>query len=110
MKPVKIALVVLGPLVLIVGVYLSVGRGGTSLASRMTVMDVTTGEIKMVSKSSVKTLPAQNKDGVRSLFPVVKNEAGVYVIPDRFREAVEALGKEHALQIDPQSLTQSKAP
>ncbi len=110
MKPLKIALIIVGPLVLIAGILLSLGGGGVGLSSRVMLVDVTTGETRSVSQSSIKMLPAPNDAGVMALFPVVKNEAGHYVIPDRYREAVAQLAKAHSLRVDPESLTVADAP
>lgn len=110
MKSLKIAVVILGPLVLIVGLYFALSNRSSSISSRVTLVDVTTGKTRAVSSSSIKMLPAPNEAGEFVLFPVMKNEAGQWVIPDRYRDAVRELGKEGALRVNPETLTLADTP
>ncbi len=110
MKPLKITLLVLGPIALIVGIYLAMAGRSSGLASRVTLLDVTTGQTKTVSAGSIKFLPAPNESGVMALFPVIRNEAGQWEIPDRYRDALRDLAKENQIQIDPETLTLANAP
>lgn len=110
MKPLKIALLVIGPLALIVGLYLAFAGRGSGMASRVTLLDVTTGQTRSVASSSIKFLPAPNDAGVMALFPVIRNQAGQWEIPDRYRESVRELAKSNQIQIDPETLTLANAP
>lgn len=110
MKLFKITLLVLGPLALIVGIYVALSGRSSGMASRVTLLDVTTGQTRSVSASSIKFLPAPNDAGVHCLFPVVRNEAGQWEVPDRYRESVRDIAKSHQVQVDPETLTLSNAP
>lgn len=86
-KWLKYALLVLGPLALVIGIVMSTGKK-SAVPDRYTFADITTGKIITMHKSEFASIPVKNKEGKRVLFPAIKAEDGGYVLNDRYREAL----------------------
>lgn len=89
-KWLKYALLVLGPVVLVVSIVLSLSKGST-VPDQYTFGDVTTGEIVTLKKGSFASFPVKNKEGKRTLFPVTKEPDGTYVVTERYRDALSSM-------------------
>ena len=105
MKAFKIALIILGPLVLLVGVFLTLrNSSGVSTSGDVKVVDVLTGEVETVRLGKGVFLPATRKDGKQSLYPIYEDENGRLLIADSYRERLIAeFGKDPSLKIDTSS-------
>lgn len=102
MKPAKILLLVVGPLVLIAGLYLSSrGPGSVSVSGSVKVVDVTTGKVQTVRLGKPPVLPALNKDGEPVYFPVKTEPDGKVVVVDSYRSLLkEKFGGDSRLKVD----------
>lgn len=103
---VKYTLLALAPIVLIVGVWMfSRGTDRPNIATRITLVDVETGEIFTKRTKDIIALPAKNdRNGKLTLYPVDQNEAGEYVVRPRYRELLAALAKETPVKVDTNTL------
>jgi hypothetical protein len=91
-KPVQIAVIVIGLIVGIVGIFLAVSGGsGPQLADKMILVDVTTGDTFAVSiKGRSIMLPSKNPDTQeRTLFPIEQDENNEWSISPRYLSALD---------------------
>ncbi len=93
MKAAKIAIIVIAPIVLIVGLVVVFGGGGDGIPGRMSYVDVATGKTLRRDPQSFIALPGKNADGQRTIFPLEENESGEMVIATRYRSALTELAK-----------------
>lgn len=103
MKPVKIALLVIGPFALLGGVYLST-RDGVDTTGTVTVVDIRTGQIESLRGKRLTGLPAANQAGEYVLYPVNKEQDGGYTVSEAYREMlVQGFGKDPSVKVDMES-------
>lgn len=93
MKAAKIAIIVIAPIILIIGLVMTFSGGGKGIPGRLTYVDVATGETLRRDPQSFIALPGKNSEGQRAIFPVEKNDAGELVIRNRYRSALIELAK-----------------
>lgn len=100
MKPGKVLLLVVGPVLLVGGLYVSM-RSDVRVASSVTVVDVTTGRVSRMHVKRGQGFPAQNESGEYALYPTEKDGSGVLVISERYREMLQReFGDDQRLKID----------
>jgi hypothetical protein len=106
-KPWQIVVLVAAVVAVAASLYLTLARDDSiPLASQMTVVDVTTGDLYSIPISGHKmiTLPATNPaTGKVSLFPAEKNQTGQWVISPRY------LGGLSQVEGDPKALLDRKS-
>lgn len=112
-KQAKIAVIVAGLLLGLGGIAWFLFLGERSpLASRVAVVDVTTGEVLNLSVDDdrLRVMPGVNDAGERALYPIV-NENGSWIINPRYQDLlVERFGKDDRLKIDLNSFASPSAP
>lgn len=103
MKAVKIIIIVLAPIALIYGVwstFFSGGAGG-SLPGSSAYADVATGEVRSYASDHFIGLPGTNeRDGKPTVYPVFKDEDGVYRIAERYRSLLRQLADTEEVKVD----------
>lgn len=112
-KQAKIALIVAGLLLGLGGVAWHLFSGeGSPLATRVAVVDVTTGQAMTLPTDDprLRVMPGVNDAGERALYPIVKEGAG-WIINPRYQDLlVERFGKDDRLKIDLDSFASPSAP
>lgn len=107
-KHARVALMIIAPIALIVSGYLIVRQfgGNPSLASRVVLVDVMTGE-KFVrdNDENLRFIPAYHPEtGEQTLYPVVRDEDGRFVIDSYYRQDLvknlESFGGPQAVTVD----------
>ena len=93
MKAAKIAIIVIAPIALIIGLVVVFGGGSKGIPGSLPYVDVATGKMLNRDPQSFIALPGKNADGQRAIFPVEENEAGEMVIGNRYRSALIELAK-----------------
>ncbi|TVQ61189.1 MAG: hypothetical protein EA379_06730 [Phycisphaerales bacterium] len=103
-KPVKIALLILGPLALVMGgAYVLLNRTQSGVASQFTYFDVVTGERFNASRTDrrVWVVPAPNADGERSIYPLTRDDEGQWIIqPHYHSNLLESFAEDERLLVD----------
>ncbi|MCK4871606.1 MAG: hypothetical protein KAS72_02665 [Phycisphaerales bacterium] len=93
----KKIIIVVGPIVLIVMLVLSFDRG--TVPNRIDVVDIRTGDISSMGRTDMLLIPARSKDGELVLYPVQKNDDGVWCISEHHMPLVRKYFREH--RVDP---------
>lgn len=102
-KPVQIAFMVIGPLVLIAGLWFYFGRSENPVAGRLTFFDVVTGERFTTSRTDrrVRIVPAPNEAGERTIFPISRDQQGEWIIDPHYHDAlVSRFGEDERVRVD----------
>ncbi|HBS28408.1 MAG TPA: hypothetical protein DEB06_02920 [Phycisphaerales bacterium] len=108
MKALKYALLALAPIVLIAGLIITMRSGSDRpvIPTDMTMLDVVTGEVTVMSRSKIVALPWKNsRDAKYTLYPVFKNDAGRWEIEGRYRDILAELAKTEKTVVDLSTMT-----
>jgi hypothetical protein len=105
-KPWQIVVLVAAVVVVIASAYLTFGRSDMpEMASELTLVDITTGDMFIYPLSGHRALsiPGKNPDtGKAALFPVGKDESGVWTV------SLRDLGSLSLVEGEPAALTNRK--
>lgn len=85
MEKFKKVILVLGPIVLIVGLYFTFAGNKSPVPGTVEMVNVVTGEIERVAQSKLGMIPAVDSDGRPSLYPMSRTDDGKMVVSERFR-------------------------
>ena len=104
MKPWQIAVIVAALLAVSYTVYRSLTSDALKLSSHMTLVDITSGDLFETSTSSRSALiPEKNPDtGAFTLFPVAKDDKGVWRVSTRYLSGLDPKVQATAL-VSPQT-------
>jgi len=85
MDKLKKVILVLGPIVLIVGLYMTFSGPKTAVPGTVELVNVFTGKVESVAQSKLGMIPAADSEGRLSLYPIVRMDDGKRVIGERYR-------------------------
>lgn len=105
-KKLQYALMILGPLALIAGLWLYLSRSESPVAGRLTFFDVVSGERFTASRTDrrVRILPAPNADGERTIFPLSRDEQGFWIVDPHYHDAfVSRFAEDGRVRVDPKT-------
>jgi hypothetical protein len=85
MEKFKKVILVLGPIVLLVGLYITFSGPKSPVPGTVELVNVFTGKIESIAQSELTMIPATDSDGRLSLYPIVRTEDGKRVIGERYR-------------------------
>lgn len=100
MNRAKYVIVALAPIVLIVGVWMSMRGGAGALPSSYRFVDIETGEVVSIAKDKVQVIPAIGASGKPTLYPVSTEEDGSLVIGERYRDGVLEYARTNPVKVD----------
>lgn len=91
MKPWQIGLIIAAVLAVSYSVYRSLSSDAPKLATRITLVDIATGDLFQASTAKVSAIiPEKNPDtGAFSLFPATKDDKGVWHIAPRYLSGLD---------------------
>lgn len=102
MKAVKIAIIVLAPIVLVAGLWFGLGRGSGPMVKDPIWYDVTTGRFVGAPKSRL-AVPAENEQGQKAIYPVIERD-GKYYLSEIYREGIEERFTDTQVFVDLQTM------
>ncbi len=105
-KPLMIFILVLAPIALGFGLYKAFFSGplGVSLPNSLQFANLETGELVSMKRGSFPSIPVRDKATKRySIYPVLKNESGQWVVEERYRAGIDELAKSATLKVDLQT-------
>jgi hypothetical protein len=85
MEKFKKVILVLGPIVLVVGLYITFSGPKSAVPGTVELVNVFTGKIESVAQSKLGMIPAADSDGRLSLYPIHQTDDGKRVISERYR-------------------------
>jgi len=109
MEKLKKAILVLGPIALIAGVWWTISSNKPPIPDSIKFVNVLTGERTSFARSKVTSIPMQDDDGTPSLYPIYEVSPGKWKIDSffagAFADAVRSKKLDAAnLKVNPQSL------
>lgn len=81
-------------------VYVYSGKERSPIQQQRAMVDVLTGQRQSVSGARVLAIPLQNSRGQESIFPVMQDDSGTWIIPERYQGLLLRLVNEGTLPRD----------
>jgi len=86
MQKLKKVILIVGPIVLIIGLYFYMASNRSPVPSTVTLVNVLTGRLENVAQSKLASIPAMDSASGRAvLYPVDTDPAGVKTLGERYR-------------------------
>ncbi len=85
MEKFKKVILVLGPIVLIVGLYFTFAGQKNPIPGTIELVNVVTGQVESVAQSRLGMIPALDASGKPVLYPIAKEADGKRVLGERYR-------------------------
>lgn len=85
MEKFKKVILVLGPIALAIGLYVTFSGPKSPVPGTVELVNVFTGKVESVAQSKLGMIPAADSDGRLSLYPIRLTEDGTRVIGERYR-------------------------
>ncbi len=103
LKPWQLVLVIVAALVLAVSLWMVFSSDRVFQPNQVVLVDVSTGD-RFISKTSgnrMTILPAWHPEtGERSLYPIIKNDEGEWVVSEMLRGKLVEFGGDHSAVVD----------
>lgn len=104
MSKLKFIPVAIAPLVLGWGVWSFISSSGSPLPDELVYVDVFTGQQVKLNRDRIKSIPARNSQGERSLFPAYVGKDGKLYLHERYKDSLESFKNDQRLKVDLQTL------
>ena len=88
MKQAKIAIIVVCLLVAGFLVYKTITGGPPTLDNASRVINIVTGEVKVMDRRDMPVIPYPDSEGRRVILPVFRDEEGDWSVAERFRASI----------------------